>query len=235
MRTAHGAQSPRIVYIPNLAGNCISPPSPSADGRVDWPDTRGAAALAAIPSALPMNPLDAAAGTAAPAAGGHAPRIGPEDASAPPSMAGTPGALDVQHAAHLAAAHAYMMAGGRPSSGGEDELIKEQDRVLPIANVSRIMKNAVPPNAKIAKDAKETVQECVSEFIAFVTSEAGERCQQEKRKTINGEDIVWAMEALGFDQYAQLMKLYLQKYKEVTKVDKASDYPTYDPHGGVYH
>ncbi len=180
-----------------------------------------------------MNPLDAAAG--APVAAGLAPRMAPDEGSTPGAVAGAPGALDVQHAAHMAAAHAYMMAGGRPSSSGDDDIIKEQDRVLPIANVSRIMKNAVPPNAKIAKDAKETVQECVSEFIAFVTSEAGERCQQEKRKTINGEDIVWAMEALGFDQYAQLMKLYLQKYKEVTKVDKASDYPSYDPHGGVYH
>ena len=37
-------------------------------------------------------------------------------------------------------------------------------------------------NAKIAKDAKETVQECVSEFIAFVTSEASDKCQAEKRK-----------------------------------------------------
>lgn len=54
--------------------------------------------------------------------------------------------------------------------GGDDE-IREQDRLLPIANVARIMKQAVPSNAKIAKDAKETVQECVSEFIAFITSE----------------------------------------------------------------
>jgi len=42
---------------------------------------------------------------------------------------------------------------------------------LPIANISRIMKNALPENAKIAKDAKECVQECVTEFIAFITSE----------------------------------------------------------------
>ena len=118
----------------------------------------------------------------------------------------------------------------------DDEGIKEQDRVLPIANVARIMKQAVPSSAKIAKDAKETAQECVSEFIAFVTSEAGERCQQEKRKTINGEDIVWAMEALGFDQYSQLMKLYLQKYKEVTKVEKGHVDYTYDPQamGGAF-
>ena len=51
--------------------------------------------------------------------------------------------------------------------------VREQDRFLPIANISRIMKKALPPNAKIAKDAKETVQECVSEFISFITSECG--------------------------------------------------------------
>lgn len=49
--------------------------------------------------------------------------------------------------------------------------MKEQDRFLPIANISRIMKKTLPSNAKIAKDAKETVQECVSEFISFITSE----------------------------------------------------------------
>lgn len=97
----------------------------------------------------------------------------------------------------------------------EPNIVREQDRLLPIANVARIMKMAVPSNAKIAKDAKETVQECVSEFIAFVTSEASDRCQQEKRKTINGEEILWAMESLGFDHYVQLLKIYLQKYKEV--------------------
>ena len=36
---------------------------------------------------------------------------------------------------------------------------------------TRIMKKALPANAKVAKDAKETVQECVSEFISFITSE----------------------------------------------------------------
>ena len=65
------------------------------------------------------------------------------------------------------------------TAAGDDDLeggerggsVREQDRFLPIANISRIMKKALPPNAKIAKDAKETVQECVSEFISFITSE----------------------------------------------------------------
>ncbi|EFJ49133.1 hypothetical protein VOLCADRAFT_117284 [Volvox carteri f. nagariensis] len=91
---------------------------------------------------------------------------------------------------------------------------REQDRYLPIANISRIMKKALPGNAKIAKDAKETVQECVSEFISFITSEASDKCQREKRKTINGDDLLWAMTTLGFEEYLEPLKLYLAKFRE---------------------
>lgn len=38
----------------------------------------------------------------------------------------------------------------------------------------------------------------------------------EKRKTINGEDILFAMTSLGFDNYVEPLKLYLQKYREVS-------------------
>ncbi|EGW09692.1 Nuclear transcription factor Y subunit beta [Cricetulus griseus] len=100
-------------------------------------------------------------------------------------------------------------------TNGSKESFREQDIYLPIANVARIMKNAIPQTGKIAKDAKECVQECVSEFISFITSEASERCHQEKRKTINGEDILFAMSTLGFDSYVEPLKLYLQKFREV--------------------
>lgn len=69
---------------------------------------------------------------------------------------------------------------------------------------------------QIAKDARECVQECVSEFISFITSEASDRCHTEKRKTINGEDILYAMTTLGFDNYVEPLKMYLQKYREVS-------------------
>ncbi|XP_068128895.1 LOW QUALITY PROTEIN: nuclear transcription factor Y subunit beta [Hyperolius riggenbachi] len=133
-------------------------------------------------------------------------------------------------------------------TNGSKESFREQDIYLPIANVARIMKNAIPNrksnvyrfpfflstvqlhfapsvNAmlqaqEIAKDAKECVQECVSEFISFITSEASERCHQEKRKTINGEDILFAMSTLGFDSYVEPLKLYLQKFREAMKGEK---------------
>ncbi|XP_057460739.1 nuclear transcription factor Y subunit B-5-like [Actinidia eriantha] len=105
------------------------------------------------------------------------------------------------------------------SNSSEDGVIKEQDRLLPIANVGRIMKQILPPNAKVSKEAKETMQECVSEFISFVTGEASDKCHKEKRKTVNGDDICWALGSLGFDDYAKPMKKYLNRYRELGERD----------------
>lgn len=78
------------------------------------------------------------------------------------------------------------------------------------------MKSALPDNAKISKEAKECMQECVSEFISFVTSEATERCSAERRKTVNGEDILFALMSLGFENYSEVLKIYLAKYRHVS-------------------
>jgi len=87
------------------------------------------------------------------------------------------------------------------------------------------MKIVLPEPAKISKESKETVQETVSEFISFITSEASDKCMQEKRKTINGDDLLWAMSTLGFDRYVEPLKVYLAKYREAVRGDK--------PEGGV--
>jgi hypothetical protein len=46
-------------------------------------------------------------------------------------------------------------------------------------------------------------------------SVASEKCHQEKRKTVNGEDIIFAMTSLGFENYAEVLKIYLAKYRQV--------------------
>ncbi|KAK9743071.1 hypothetical protein RND81_03G215000 [Saponaria officinalis] len=91
---------------------------------------------------------------------------------------------------------------------------REHDPYLPTANVVRLMRRALPTHAKVADEAKEMVQECVSEFISFLTTEANETCQKEHRKTITAEDLIAAMSRLGFDRYVEPLTLYLQKYRE---------------------
>lgn len=76
------------------------------------------------------------------------------------------------------------------------------------------MKNALPPQGKLSKESKVCIQECVSEFISFVTSQAVDRCKLEKRKTLNGEDILWSLFTLGFENYSETLKIYLAKYRE---------------------
>ncbi|KAH9530843.1 hypothetical protein CY35_19G005300 [Sphagnum magellanicum] len=131
---------------------------------------------------------------------------------------GSPGSQDSPHSDDY----------GNNQGGGDrnNSSVREQDRFLPIANISRIMKKALPANAKIAKDAKETIQECVSEFISFITSEASDKCQREKRKTINGDDLLWAMSTLGFEEYVEPLKVYLHKYRETFEFVLPGTYST---------
>ena len=53
-------------------------------------------------------------------------------------------------------------------------------------------------------------------FFILSGGAASEKCQQEKRKTVNGEDILFAMSSLGFENYAEALKIYLSKYREVS-------------------
>ena len=136
------------------------------------------------------------------------------------------------------------------------------------AIVAKIMKTSLPDNAKIAREAKECMQECVSEYISFITSEgqsvrsrlrdtptyaslyttclslyyhveksltvtalttASDKCSAEKRKTVNGEDIIFAMQSLGFENYAEAAKVYLTKYREVSLRSPPSCSPFFPP------
>lgn len=103
------------------------------------------------------------------------------------------------------------------STEDQDAVARDQDRNLPLANISRIMKKVLPTNVKVSKDAMMEIQKCVSEFISFITSEAGEKCFLEKRKTLNGDDILFALLNMGFDNYNDVLLKYLSRYRESTK------------------
>ncbi|KAK4537873.1 hypothetical protein CDCA_CDCA14G3898 [Cyanidium caldarium] len=96
----------------------------------------------------------------------------------------------------------------------------EPERFLPIANISRCMKNALPENAKISREAKELVQEATSEFISFITSESSDKCLRERRKTICGEDILYSMRTLGFEEYIGPLSAYLERFRATEQARK---------------
>ncbi|KAG8379522.1 hypothetical protein BUALT_Bualt07G0097800 [Buddleja alternifolia] len=100
-----------------------------------------------------------------------------------------------------------------PNNLPQESFKRDADQYMSIASVTRIMRRVLPAHAKITDDAKETMKECVSEFIRFITSESNQRCHGECRKTISSEDIISAMGALGFDDYMEPLNLFLSKYR----------------------
>ena len=65
----------------------------------------------------------------------------------------------------------FSPTGSSVSKNGRHDHTASDANIRNFAPVARIMKIALPDNAKIAKEAKECMQECVSEFISFITSE----------------------------------------------------------------
>ncbi|KAI5011367.1 hypothetical protein ZWY2020_013504 [Hordeum vulgare] len=90
---------------------------------------------------------------------------------------------------------ASASGGGRGGSGGYD-CIKEQDRFLPIV---------LHPPSRVLRVEKEQSK----------SVKANDKCQREKRKTSNVDDLLWAMEMLGFEEYIEPLKVYLEDYTEV--------------------
>jgi len=73
---------------------------------------------------------------------------------------------------------------------------------------------------KIAGKGVETLQEIVTEFILFVTSEACERAEKKGRHTIQGQDVLDSLYNLGFDDYHLHVREYYQKYQNTMKQDQ---------------
>ncbi|KAE9107897.1 hypothetical protein PF010_g12108 [Phytophthora fragariae] len=72
----------------------------------------------------------------------------------------------------------------------------------------------------ISDDAVTFMQECVTEFLLYFTSEARDRSVMENRRTkkgvglsISGENVVEGMENLGFTSYARVLAGYNEKVK----------------------
>ncbi|RDX61633.1 Nuclear transcription factor Y subunit B-6, partial [Mucuna pruriens] len=84
---------------------------------------------------------------------------------------------------------------------------------MPISNVTKIMRQILPTNAKISANVKEMIQQSATKYVTFVTRKAKERCQNEYRKIMNAEDLLWAIEKLGFNDYVGPLTTFLNRYR----------------------
>ncbi|KAK2386951.1 nuclear transcription factor Y subunit B-4 [Trifolium repens] len=94
------------------------------------------------------------------------------------------------------------------------QLVEQDKTAASIRKVTKIMRQSLPPKAKISTNSKEMIQKCVSKFKNIITSKANEHCLREYRKVVKAEDILWAMKSLGFDNYDKAFTHYLKNYRD---------------------
>jgi nuclear transcription Y subunit beta len=50
----------------------------------------------------------------------------------------------------------------------------------------------------------------------------------ERRKTINGDDLLYALNTLGFEKYLDALRTYLNKYREIIKGETRESEPSHE-------
>ncbi|XP_050311722.1 DNA polymerase epsilon subunit 3 [Anthonomus grandis grandis] len=102
---------------------------------------------------------------------------------------------------------------------------KLEDLNLPLASVTKLIKDALPKNVMLGKDTKEAISRAASVFVLYVTSQASQEAQRQSRKTLQGTDVIKALEELEFGEFIEPLQEVLKEMKETKEKKKASPKP----------
>lgn len=94
----------------------------------------------------------------------------------------------------------------------------KEDASLPKATMTKIIKEMLPPDVRVARDAQDLLIECCVEFINLVSSESNDVCNKEEKRTIAPEHVLKALEVLGFRQYIEEVYAAYEQHKIETTV-----------------
>ena len=86
---------------------------------------------------------------------------------------------------------------------------------MPEKVVTRLLRDALPDNVSISKDAKNAACRSASIFILQLSIAATEKAQENNRDTLENQDIIKAVQDLGLGEYApQLVRFGARKYND---------------------
>ncbi|KAL3512312.1 hypothetical protein ACH5RR_025029 [Cinchona calisaya] len=92
----------------------------------------------------------------------------------------------------------------------------KEDASLPKATMTKIIKEMLPPDVRVARDAQDLLIECCVEFINLISSESNEVCSREDKRTIAPEHVLKALEVLGFGEYIEEVYAAYEQHKHET-------------------
>lgn len=99
---------------------------------------------------------------------------------------------------------------------------KLEDLNLPMAVVTRIVKDALPDGVAVSKEARTGLAKAASVFVLYVTSAATNIVKNNKKNTLTGQDVLEAMKDIEFDRFVEPLAESLEQYKQVMSAKKSS-------------
>ena len=97
----------------------------------------------------------------------------------------------------------------------------DDELMLPKATVVKAIKERVPGDMKLGSETSEMVLECCNSLIHILSSTANDVSEKHKRTTILPEDVLHAVEELGFTSYVPALEAALDAYKSEKKEAKS--------------
>lgn len=95
-----------------------------------------------------------------------------------------------------------------------------QDLNLPSAIVQRLIKDALPDNISISKDARTAIGKAASVFTIYLSCAATNEAKKLKHKTITPQNILDALEEIEFESFVDPVKETLDTYQKIAKAKK---------------
>ena len=90
----------------------------------------------------------------------------------------------------------------------------------PLACIRRILKQSLPKNTNVGKDASMAFSRACGIFCIYLTTCANDFAREHKRTTITAADILAAMKELDFDEFVPQLELFLAEHRADEKRKK---------------
>nr|ALS04446.1 DNA polymerase epsilon subunit 3 [Acartia pacifica] len=98
---------------------------------------------------------------------------------------------------------------------------KPEDMSLPTSIVAKIIKDTLPANCKVSKEANSAIAKAAGVFVLYTTTTANGLAQKSNRKTISGQDVIGAMSEMDFDKFVRPLEDSLALWKQSQKEKKS--------------
>lgn len=95
-----------------------------------------------------------------------------------------------------------------------------QDLNLPNANITKIIKDALPPEVNIDKEGRVAIARATSVFIMYLSSNAAAVAHKQNHKTFTANDVFTSIEEMEFKSFLGPMKSALTSFRQTIKDKK---------------